>query len=268
MASPVPAVDAHAHVFSATAPAVTGARYRPDYGADASDWRELWKHSGVTHGVVVQPSFFGLDNREMLDTVASDPVHLRGVAVLDPLLADDGVIERFNSQGVRAMRLNLHGVEDYRPYGTKRWRELYRRAADTGWHVEVFVDLGRLPEIEHAFDGTPITVAFDHFGSTGAEPRSSAASFAAIERMAREREVYVKFSAPFRFASGHPREVAARWLDAVGPARVLWGSDWPWTGHEAGRDYERLRAELDDWVDPRVARAALWDNAARLYGFA
>jgi predicted TIM-barrel fold metal-dependent hydrolase len=111
-------------------------------------------------------------------------------------------------------------------------------------------------------------VAFDDFGSTGPEPRSSAASFAAIERMARQREVYVKFSAPFRFASGHPREVAAQWLDTVGPTHVLWGSDWPWTGHEAGRDYARLRAELDDWVDARVARAALWDNAARLYGFA
>ncbi|HST01643.1 MAG TPA: amidohydrolase family protein, partial [Usitatibacter sp.] len=69
------AVDAHAHVFSADAPAVAGARYRPTYGANVKDWRGLWERAGITHGVVVQPSFFGTDNREMLDTIAADPQH-------------------------------------------------------------------------------------------------------------------------------------------------------------------------------------------------
>src|SRR5215831_2697608 len=105
MASAESAVDAHAHVFSASAPAVAGARYRPKYGAEARDWRSLWQGAGVTHGVVVQPSFFGSDNREMLDTVAADPDHLRGVAVLSPL-ADVATLDRFDTQGVRAIRLN------------------------------------------------------------------------------------------------------------------------------------------------------------------
>lgn len=260
------AVDAHAHVFSATAPAVAGARYRPAYGADLAEWRDLWRRAGITHGVVVQPSFFGADNREMLDTVASDPERLRGVAVLDPL-ADAATLERFAASGVRALRLNLRGIEDYQYYGTPRWRALYRRAEVVGWHVEVFVDLGRLPEVERLFEDTSIAVVFDHFGSAGAEPRSLAATFQSVERLAASRAVWVKLSAPFRGTGSQPRELAARWLDAVGPERVVWGSDWPWTGNEAGRDYVRLRSELDQWVDERVARAALWDNAARLYGF-
>ena len=70
------AIDAHAHVFSADAPAVAGARYRPAYGANVNEWRGLWERAGITHGVVVQPSFFGTDNREMLDTIASDPKHV------------------------------------------------------------------------------------------------------------------------------------------------------------------------------------------------
>lgn len=261
------AVDAHAHVFSATAPAVTGARYRPAYGADVKDWRELWKRTGITHGVVVQPSFFGADNREMLETVGADPLHLRGVAVLDPL-ADASTLERFTALGVRGLRLNLRGVEDYRHYATPRWRALFRRAQDVGWHLEVFVDLGRLPEIEAALEGSTIAVVFDHFGGAGDEPRSLAATFEAVARLSAARPVWVKLSAPYRHAGAHPREVTARWLDAVGPDNVVWGSDWPWTGHEAGRDYARLRSDLDDWVDARVARATLWDNAARLYGFA
>ena len=64
-------VDTHAHVFSAQAPAVPGARYRPDNAANLADWRARWPAAGITHGVVVQPSFFGGDNREMLDTIAS-----------------------------------------------------------------------------------------------------------------------------------------------------------------------------------------------------
>jgi predicted TIM-barrel fold metal-dependent hydrolase len=261
------AVDAHAHVFSATAPAVAGARYRPAYGADVNEWRDLWARTGITHGVVVQPSFFGADNREMLDTIAADPLHLRGVAVLDPL-ADTATLERFAGLGVCALRLNLRGVEDYQYYATPRWRALFQRAEDIGWHLEVFVDLGRLPEIATALEGASIPVVFDHFGGTGTEPRSLAATFEAVRRLSATRAVWVKLSAPYRHAGAHPKEVTARWLDAIGPANVVWGSDWPWTGHEAGRDYARLRADLDEWVDARVARATLWDNAARLYGFA
>jgi len=267
MATTDRAVDAHAHVFSATAPAVAGARYRPAYGADMGEWRDLWRRAGITHGVVVQPSFFGADNREMLDTIAGDRAHLRGVAVVDPL-ADAATLERFTAAGVRAMRLNLRGVEDYEYYATPRWRALYQRAHEAGWHLEVFVDLGRLPEIEPALDGTEIAVVFDHFGSAGSEPRSLDATFDAIGRIAAARPVWAKLSAPYRYAGAHPKDLAMRWIDAVGTGRVVWGSDWPWTGHEAGRDYVRLRSELDEWVEARVARAALWDNAARLYGFA
>jgi predicted TIM-barrel fold metal-dependent hydrolase len=266
MTNPEQAVDAHAHVFSATAPAVAGARYRPRYGADVTEWRSLWERAGITHGVVVQPSFFGTDNREMLDTVAADREHLRGVAVITPLV-DDATIRRFDAQGVRGIRLNLRGVPDYGPYAAPNWRDLYRRVDDAGWHVEVFVDAGRLPEIEPAFEGTDVNVVFDHFGSPGSQPGLVDRTFASVARLARVRDVYVKLSGSYRLAGGDPTLLAARWLEAVGPAGFVWGSDWPWTSHESGRDYAASRAELEDWVDARVARAALWDNAARLYAF-
>jgi predicted TIM-barrel fold metal-dependent hydrolase len=63
-------VDCHAHVFSATAPPVAGARYRPSYAARLAAWRALWRPAGITHGVLIQPSFFGTNNTEMLATIA------------------------------------------------------------------------------------------------------------------------------------------------------------------------------------------------------
>src|SRR5258705_10482764 len=117
-------VDCHAHVFSATAPAVAGARYRPSYAARLAAWRALWRHGGITHGVLIQPSFFGTNNAEMLATIASDPSRLRGVAVVDPEIAE-AQLARLDAGGVRAIRLNLRGTSDLSTYSAGRWTPLF-----------------------------------------------------------------------------------------------------------------------------------------------
>lgn len=259
-------VDAHAHVFSAQAPAVPGARYRPPYAADRDAWRSLWPAAGITHGVVVQPSFFGYDNREMLDTIAGDPGHLRGVAVLPPSI-DDATLKRFHAVGVRAVRLNLRGVRNYAEYMTAAWRSLFDRTHALGWHVECFVDTGRARDIAPAFRDSPVNVLFDHFGLPGADPATVNATFDAVRDLARSREVWCKLSGPYRLGGGDAREHAKRWHDTVGPSRLVWGSDWPWTGFEVDQDYMVLRRCLGEWVDAKLERLVLWDNAARLYGF-
>ena len=259
-------VDAHAHVFSADSPAVAGARYRPGYSANLDAWRAHWPGAGITHGVVVQPSFFGSDNRELLDTLASDRTHLRGVAVLPPM-TDDATLERFQRGGVRAIRLNLRGVRDYQEYASPSWRLLFTRVHQLGWHVECFLDTGRLREIAPAFAGTQVAVAFDHFGAPGRDASTVAATFEAVRRLLKSREVWCKFSAPYRLEGGEATEHAKRWLDAIGTKNVVWGSDWPWTGFEHDVDYGRMRACLADWVGESLESSALWDNAARLYGF-
>jgi predicted TIM-barrel fold metal-dependent hydrolase len=259
-------VDAHAHVFSAEAPAVPGARYRPQYAAERNAWRSHWPVAGITHGVVVQPSFFGYDNREMLDTVASDSTHLRGVAVLPPSV-DDATLKRFDGIGVRAMRLNLRGVRDFRDYSSAAWRSLFDRAHALGWHVECFIDTGRMADVAPALEASPVNVLFDHFGAPGSDRETVDTTFRTVRHLARTREVWCKLSGPYRLEGGDPREHAKRWHDAVGPSRLVWGSDWPWTGFERDHEYATLRMRLADWVDAKLERLVLWDNAARLYGF-
>ena len=128
------AVDAHAHVFSASAPAVAGARYRPAYEATLDAWQSQWSRAGITHGVLVQPSFFGTDNGEMLAALAMDARRLRGVAVVDPA-CDAGEIARLQSGGVRAIRLNLKGVKDYAALASDPWQALFARVKDAGCPV-------------------------------------------------------------------------------------------------------------------------------------
>src|SRR4051812_30791001 len=126
MDSPSRAVDCHFHVFSTSAPSVPAARYRPAYAARLEDAQALWRANGITHGVVVQPSFFGTDNAEVLAAVARDREHLRAVVVVDPTF-DAAAIAALDDAGAVALRLNLKGMADYSPYGSDEWRALYAR---------------------------------------------------------------------------------------------------------------------------------------------
>ena len=255
--------DCHAHVFSATAPAVRGARYRPSYAASLSSWQDHWRRSGVTHGVLVQPSFFGTDNSEMLRAIAADRVHLRGVAVVAPEVSDDE-LAALEDGGVVAIRLNLRGgLDDRVPLDP--WQQLLRRVAARGWHLEVFTDAGRVPSVAAALLTVPVRVVFDHFGHP--DPHDIDATFDALRILARSHEVWTKLSAPYRLGGPSPRALAQRWKQLAGSERLVWGSDWPWTGHEAGRSYRRKLEQVADWVGNETVHAVLWDNPARLYRF-
>lgn len=259
-------IDTHAHVFSADAPAVQGARYRPAYAATLHAWRSRWPAAGIERGVLVQPSFFGTDNSEMIAALACEPRLLRGVGVVDPA-ASDALLDHLHEAGVRAIRLNLKGVADYAAHGTSDWKDLYDRVAAKGWHVEILGDAGRLPEVMPAFERSAATLVFDHFGAPGTTARAVEATFAAVARRAAKFPVWCKLSAPYRLEDSDPRILAAGWIAAVGPENLVWGSDWPFTGNEAAGDYGKLRAALDDWIEPRHRRAILCDNPARLYRF-
>ncbi len=260
-------IDCHAHVFSADAPAIAGARYRPAYAARLEDWKEAWREYEITHGVLVQPSFFGANNREMLEAIATDPRHLRGVAVVDAGI-NDSQLDHLDAGGVCAIRWNLKGVPDYRAYASAAWRGVLARIHERGWHLEIYVDHGRLAAIEPALVGSPVAVVFDHFGNPGVEEASVRVTFSAVERLLDQREVWVKLSAPYRLGAIDDAEwFADRWLEIAGPTRLVWGSDWPYTAFEANASYGLMLRALDRWIEPDVRDAVLWDNAARLYRF-
>ena len=259
----VPAIDCHAHVFSSHAPSASQARYRPAYAASLEAWKDAWRANGVTHGVLVQPSFFGADNREMLAAIALAPDRLRGVAVVEPGIGD-AALERLHSGGVRAVRLNLQSVDDYAVFSAAPWPALFDRIAALGWHVETFVETGRAPELARALARTRIGIVFDHFANPAAD---AAPTLDALRTLARDRQVWVKLSGPYRTVHADSGGLARRLIDALGPDRVVWGSDWPWTRHEAARDYAALRDAIVNWVGSDRVDAVLWDNAARLYRF-
>ena len=244
---------------------MAGARYRPAYAATVGEWQAHWAAAGITRGVLVQPSFFGTDNGEMLAALAAHPDTLRGVAVVEPSIGE-ATLDRFHVHGVRAVRLNLRGARDLATFRAAHWTRLFERIAARGWHLEALVESGRVPDLLAALEAAPVALVLDHFGNPG-ETLDAVATFAAAARRALSRDVWCKLSAPYRLPSHDAKVLAWRWLDTLGPGKLVWGSDWPFTNHEAEADYAESRALLADWFDERSAARVLWDNAARLYDF-
>jgi predicted TIM-barrel fold metal-dependent hydrolase len=118
----VTAVDCHAHVFKRGLPLADVRRYAPDYYATPEDYIKVLDGNGVSHAVLVQPSFLGTDN---LDTLRRYP-RFRGIAVVQPTIRSDE-LRALDEAGVVGIRLNLIGAPDPQldiepwPALLKRW---------------------------------------------------------------------------------------------------------------------------------------------------
>jgi predicted TIM-barrel fold metal-dependent hydrolase len=77
-------IDTRAHVFAASCAIAPGARYRPLGEAPVGEWLALQDAAGVTHGVLVQPSFLGTDTSCLLETLRVQPQRLRATVVVGP----------------------------------------------------------------------------------------------------------------------------------------------------------------------------------------
>jgi predicted TIM-barrel fold metal-dependent hydrolase len=253
-------IDSHFHLFTA-GEACPDARYAPAYDAPFQAWRDAARPVGVRRGVLVQPSFLGVDNTRLCAELRAHPEILRGVAVIAAACTANELHE-LQSLGVRALRLNVAGKShELGPWrqATNLWDQLFR----LGWHVEIHTDVGGLPHVLAQLPAAmPLVVA--HM----AKPESASAAdptIATLKARARLSPVHVKLSGAYRLQGRDAGEVARTLRDELGAGSLLWGSDWPCTNHEAQADYPRLLAGVYDWVGEEAAILALTRNPEALY---
>ena len=254
-----PCVDAHFHILEA-GKAIEGARYVPAYAATLDQWWALADAVGVTHGVLVQPSFLGTDNRLMLEGLAAYPGRLMGIAVVEPTISLDEMT-KMHVLGVRGVRLNLVGGD----HCVSQWSQnssFWDRMTSLGWHVEIHTDPGRLPDVLPKMP-SETKVVVDHM----AKPliaNSSDPTLQLLRRYGPER-VMVKISGAYRQAGVDAQGLVRVLLGELGQSALLWGSDWPCTNYENCADYSLLRRSLDRWVGEMSVDEIMSHNPMRLY---
>ena len=111
--------------------------------------------------------------------------------------------------------------------------------------------------------GTPVVV--DHFGRPDAALGRDDPGLRRLLARRPDANLFVKISGSYR-SGGRGGDYAPALLAALGPQRLLWGSDWPFTQFEDKRRYADGIAELAAWCS-RDEQAAIAATSRKLFGF-
>ncbi|MGM3277305.1 amidohydrolase family protein [Ralstonia sp. 24A2] len=269
--SRITGIDTHAHVFERGLPLANARRYAPDYDAPLSAYLAQLDAHGLSNGVLIQPSFLGVDNSYLLAALKQAPQRLRGVAVIDPA-APESLLAQMNTEGIVGIRLNLIGAPDPQ-LKSPVWQAALAHLHALGWHVELHVEARRLPALLQPLLEAQVNVVVDHFGRPNPELGVDDPGFGALLTAGRTRRVWVKISGAYRNGSDGRGEAIAqaalpRLKDSLGMDRLVWGSDWPHTQFESQISYDKTWAFLDLLL-PNAAdrKQVLVDTPAHLFRF-
>lgn len=280
---PIDACDCHVHIVGPPTQYLMSPQraYTPPE-ASLAELLAMRRRLGISRNVLIQPSFYGTDNRCMLDAMVELGDTARGVAVVASDIADTE-LAKLDAQGVRGIRMNLATKEsrDLKA-AAATLDEMAKRIDHLGWHIQIYAALPVIAAFADRIATLPVDVVIDHFGMAQAKDGVGHPGFAALLDMVRSRRAYVKLSALYRISqtsSYFGVAPIARALIAAGPDRMLWGSDWPHTDRVPGRaalelhpfrsiDDSAALALLSEWCgDKDVARRILVETPARLYRF-
>jgi predicted TIM-barrel fold metal-dependent hydrolase len=261
--SDAPLVDCHAHVWDASVPFAPDAWTRPDYCYTAEDFLADLDAHGIGFGVIAGASLFGRHHAYTLDALARHP-RLRATLVHDPAL-DGAQLGRLREAGVAGMRLQWFKL----PVDDLASSEFARAAAalrECGMHFQLNIDGERFAEVAPEVAALGTNLVIDHYGWHDPAARLAEPSYQAMLALLERDTVWVKLSSGFRRPDMDlPGEYAQDLLRRFGPAKLLWGSDAPFVGHEHAIDYAGTVALFRRWVPDANARRAIGENGYRFY---
>lgn len=276
-------IDAHVHVWTPDVdhyPLAPGFRTEDMKPASFTP-QELFRHSrpsGVQRIVLIQMSFYGLDNSYMLDMMKLHQGTFGGVAVIN-WNADrpDEQMRQLLRRGVRGFRVYPGVWENGRVRRTPELRDwlaapgfmrMFEAAADTGQCICGLINPPDLPAL-HAmcrrFPDSPVVI--DHMCRIGADAVIHTSDVEALAVMARHKSVKIKVSAFYALGKKRPPyddlvPMIRRLFDAFGPERLMWASDCPFqiVDHTYADSISMVRDRLDflsaddkDWLLRKTA---------------
>lgn len=252
---PARACDTHFHVFEPGFPHVPDPLYTfPD--GTLEQYLRMAGVLGIGRMVLVQPTFYGTDNRLLAEVLRRLGPRARGVIRIEEDTGDAD-LDRYHALGVRAIRLDLFARRSWPVTDLIGYiRRMAARAAPRGWHIQFYTPgtvvrdlLPFLADLEDPF-------VIDHMGYMLEADGLTQADFSRLLGVLGQGSCWIKLSGPYRIAKSRP-------LSSVGPLgralvstradRLIWGSDWPHLP-DGQRDTGELLNVLADWAPDEADR--------------
>ena len=234
-------IDAHVHVWTPDTghyPLAEGFK-KTDMKLASFTPEELFKHTkpaGVNRVNLIQMSYYGFDNRYMLDMIALYPEVFVGTAMVDPLGRDPARdMTDLARKSVRAFR--IQPAMSKQPID--KWLEppgfskMFDTAARNNQALSCLINPDALPELDRMcrkFQDTPVII--DHLCRIGVDGKIRDQDVQALCDMARHKKVMVKVgafyalgkkTAPYTDLAGLIENV----IKAFTVKRCMWESDSP-----------------------------------------
>ncbi len=257
-----PIIDCHAHVYLKDVSLVANATNVPEADHPPEEYVSVLEAAGVKYGVLTAPSFLGTDNSYLRAALRAYP-QLRGTAIVDPQI-DDATLEAMAREGVVGIRFSLNRYPDLPDFTSPAYRRFFDRLGALDLFVHLFVESPRMEKLLAPLLASGVRLLLDHFGTTSGSGEDNT-GLRAVQQAVGAGKAWVKFSAANRTGGADVKRLAREYLAAGGPERIVWGSDWPWVGHQ-GITYRDVLTGFEEWVpDPQV-RAAIGRTGLAFHG--
>lgn len=264
-------VDSHAHIFETGLELAPVRRYEPTYNATVDDYLAVLDTHGVRYGVLVQPSFLGINNNYMIDALKRHPGRLRGIAVVDPAVGLDE-LDAMDAVGIVGIRLNLAGLP-LPDLNSHEWQRILARVRRLDWQVEIHRQGRDLPFLIDPLLEAGVNIVIDNVGCPDKDAGLTGLASRYLFDAAKSRRVWVKLAGAYRNWPDWDDQTQATQAVGVllrefGPERMVWGSDWPHTQNESKIKFAQTLKNLELWVpDAGDRKIILQDTPIRLFRF-
>jgi predicted TIM-barrel fold metal-dependent hydrolase len=222
--------DTHTHIFEHKLITSKKVRYKPSYDAKIETLIKALHKNRLNGAFLVQPSFYGSNNNYIIKKLKKhNHKKLYGVGVLSETkpLRDFKKILKNKFIGVR---LNLYKRKIFK--FNNEWNKVFELMIIHKLHLEIYVENKKLVTLINSLPKKLIKI-IDHCGTIQKE-----SELKWIDKVKEKDNIFVKCTHPFRlkkdFKTGDKlmSKFITYFSKKIGKEKILWGSDFPWTGYE------------------------------------
>jgi predicted TIM-barrel fold metal-dependent hydrolase len=270
-------IDGHVHVWSLDAERYPWQQTLasvpiPTTPASAEDLLAEMDATRVTHALLVQPSVYGWDNSYLCDAMDAHPGVFAGVCLVDPRSPIAGEALRYwcGERGCQGLRINLIAEADADWILDEALSELWETAealAVTVCLQILIAQTGVVTRLAGRHDG--VTFVVDYLGPDA--PQDPAMP-EAVRRLGQVPNICGKLlsvgqDSTERFPFRDLWAMSEAQVDAFGPDRLMFGSDYPHV--KVSCPYRDAASWLDQlpFLDHRERAAVAEGTARRLWRF-